>query len=85
MSPVRATITDTELLVWQLGPSGPMVAARYPVTGKIDGQPSTAYRFNTDDGESVSVSRASGCSGCGNRLASADLFPGTEVVHTGTG
>lgn len=79
---MRAVVTENELQGWRLGAAGPELMLSWPLIGDVVGKGSIGYDVPTTAGV-VRVDRDSGCGCGGSRLASYDLFPGTQTVVTG--
>lgn len=80
-SGMRAIVTETTLQLWRLGAGGPEVFTEWLITGDITGKASIGFDIPTAAGV-ARIEQGGGC-GCGNKLAHADLFPGTQTVLVG--
>ncbi len=79
-SPSRAIVTDDAIHVYMDATNGPAEV----FTARMDdfqGRRTIGYTVITDDGEQISVSRASGC-GCGSRLRGFNPFAGTPQIQS---
>lgn len=76
---VRAAVADGQVQLWRNEAPGPALVWTAPLTGWAGG-PRTGWTLQTDRGP-VFVDYSGGCR-CGQRLATADLWPGKRRVNT---
>lgn len=78
----RTFVTDEDVLVYADGAQGPIVAFEDRLED-FTGNASNGWTVLTSEGNTVSISRSSGC-GCGSRLKGFNPFPGVPFEGTYT-